>query len=521
MVGNRNHPLNQRHYDEDTLEEFVLGQLLPDEEAQIRQHVEHCPLCRATVADIRAFCHRISSELRHDLERAEPGPQLSFDRIASAWRKPPRRVTLLYKLQQHVPSASYLLLVVLLATAFIVLFPSPNTAALDSLALANTYDGPPAVVAAMTEQGLVIIKLDAGGADILTHLSTIRDPRDLKFSPDGQWLAFQDRSTLNIIRTMDDDVRIRVYVHETAEWSWSPDGQKLAYTNGTGQLAVFDVATQTNRVIVPAEESAWGLPVWTDDSAQIAYVVTHPLPTDPAQGTRVHQGIWRITLATGYRVELARNSQPDGMLLVPADWSSDNTVLLAWDRSAETSEERPALYRINVKGHTITPVQGQTVAQGTQLAWPVSSQDMTLAFHYEELRAIYLTDEANSTLIPEQMPWPQSVDWAPNGAWMAYTVTGSAEGRGVFLYAPQKAELRPIQLPGGATEKAVVWAGAEHLFVVRQPTNTFFAELWMVPLTTNEPALRVMTDISLPHPNGSNGWLWQDVLATQVIHGGN
>ena len=38
MVGNRDHPLNQRHYNEDTLEEFVLGQLLPDEETQIQQH---------------------------------------------------------------------------------------------------------------------------------------------------------------------------------------------------------------------------------------------------------------------------------------------------------------------------------------------------------------------------------------------------------------------------------------------------------------------------------------------------
>ncbi|MBN1563009.1 MAG: PD40 domain-containing protein, partial [Anaerolineae bacterium] len=376
MVGNRNHPLNQRHYDKNTLEEFVLGQLLPDEEEQIRQHLASCPLCRATVADIHAFCQRISSELTHDLEAAKPGPNVSFDRIAAEWRKPPRRVTWLFKLQQLAPGASYILLIALLTTAFVMLFPASDTTALDKLDLAHDYDGPPAIVAAMTDDGLAVVKLAPGEIEALTYLDHVRDPRNLQFSPDGQWLAFQDRSTLHIIQPMHDDVRIRVYVHDRAEWAWSPDSQKLAYTNGIGQLSIFDVSTRTNQVIVPAEESAWGMPVWTDDSTQIAYTVIQPLSTDTAV---IRQGIWRIMLDTGYRVEITRNTTPGEKLLVPVDWSSDNTTLLAWDMNAGTGEQNPNLYRVDVNNHEATPLAGHALTQGSRLAWPVSASDTTLA----------------------------------------------------------------------------------------------------------------------------------------------
>jgi hypothetical protein len=205
------------------------------------------------------------------------------------------------------------------------------------------------------------------------------------------------------------------------------------------------------------------------------------------------------------------------VLLVPAEWSSDNTILLAWDMNIGTGDQRPDLYRIDVRSHEVIPLQGRSLALGTRLVWPVSALDVTLAFQYGMLRTVHLTDDSLTMPIPEQMPWPQSLDWAPNGAWMAYAVAGAAEGHGIYLYAPQEAELRPVKLPGGATEKAAFWAGAEHLFVVRQPQNTLISELWMVSLTTNEAPLRIMTHVNLPRTGDYNGWPWQDVLAMQVI----
>ncbi|MBN1565336.1 MAG: hypothetical protein JXA10_15935, partial [Anaerolineae bacterium] len=111
----------------------------------------------------------------------------------------------------------------------------------------------------------------------------------------------------------------------------------------------------------------------------------------------------------------------------------------------------------------------------------------------------------------------QRFEWSPTGAWMAYTVAGAVEGQGVYLYAPQEAEVRQITLPDGATEKTVYWAGAEHLFVVRQRQNTFVNELWVVSLTTNESPQRLMTNIAMPQTSNQTNWSWQDVLAAQVL----
>lgn len=515
MVGNGNHPLNPSHVDEDTLQEYVLGQLLPDQEEQIRQHIAACPVCRAAAADIQLFCRRVSLDLHKELDSTAPGPQLSFERIAPEWRKPPRRVALMFRAQRLVPGASLALLLALFVTAVLVLFPSDDAAALRSLDLIDDYDGPPAVIAASTEHGLVVVRLSAGGSEVVSYLPEIYDPRHLQFSPDGRWLAYQQGRTLYARDLHAGGSSIRFQVHETAEWAWSPDGQMLAYTDGNGQLVVFDTLAQTSRVLVPADESAWGAPVWTADSTQIAYAVVKPLPSADRPYTR--QGIWRVTVATGYRVELARNPAAGETLLIPAAWGRADTVLLAWDVSAGADGLPPTLYRVDVTAHNLEPLEGYSAAQGTRLAWPVGPQGTALISRQDHLVALQLDETLSETVLPDSIPWPQALEWAPNGAWFAYTVAGAAGGEGAYLFALEEGELRPIELPGGAAEKAVVWAGAEHLFVIRQPEATSLSELWMVPLTTGEPPQRVMTNMQLPTTGPYNGWRWHDILAAQVI----
>ena len=111
MVGNGNHPLIESHYDENHLHDYVLENLPPDEEERIRQHLMICPLCRAAAADMRAFCQQLARGLHEELDNTQPGPQLSFDRIAARRRTPVR--WLLFRLQQLVPGTSLVLLVVL------------------------------------------------------------------------------------------------------------------------------------------------------------------------------------------------------------------------------------------------------------------------------------------------------------------------------------------------------------------------------------------------------------------------
>ena len=98
MVGNGNHPLNESHYDENLLHDYVLGHLPPDEEDRVRQHLMICPSCRAAAADIRVFCKQLVRGLHEELDSAQPGPQLNFDRIAAQRRTSARR-RFLFRLQ--------------------------------------------------------------------------------------------------------------------------------------------------------------------------------------------------------------------------------------------------------------------------------------------------------------------------------------------------------------------------------------------------------------------------------------
>ncbi len=517
MVSDGNHPLNnQPHYDEEALHEYVLGQKLPDEEAQIRQHLEQCPRCRAAEGEIRAFCQRVALDLHHELADAEPLKPVSFDAIAAEWRKPPRRISLLYRVQVLAPGVTLALLLVLLVTAILVLLPSEQATTLRGLDLVGDYSGPPAIIAASTDNGLVIVRLSASGADVVAYLPNLYSPRQLQFSPDARWLAFQQGRTLYILDAEHGSASTRFSVQDSAEWAWSPDGRWLAYTDGHGQLAVFDTQGTISRVLVPASELVWGPPVWTADSQQIAYAVVKPLPN--VESVPVRQSLWRVSVDTGYRIELARNPSPSETLLVPSAWDSTADTLLAWDMHAASAGQPPALYRVDVSAHSVERMDGYSVAQGTRLAWPVSSLGTLLMARDEtSVMVVQLAAAITGTPLTVPIPWPQSLEWAPNGAWFAYTTAGAAEGEGVYLFALEDSKLRPVKLPSGAAEKDVLWAGAEHLFVIREPQGASISELWLVPLTGSEPPLRIMTNLRLPVTGPYHGWRWRDILAAQVI----
>lgn len=514
MAGNGNYPLNQSHYDEVTLQEYVLGQLLPDQEEEIRQHLAGCSTCRAELAEIQLFCRRLSSELDHRLDKARPESPLRFDRIADEWSKPPRRVTWRFRLQRLIPSTTSALILILLVLVSLFLRSSGDSTALRSLELAERYDGPAVMVAAATNDGLAVLQLSAEKTKVVTYLSSIIDPRNLQFSPDGQWLALRDGLTLHVIETRKSGDHLRLPVTDSADWSWSPDSTRLAYTDGSGQLAVFDTALQTSQVLVPASEYAWGMPVWTQDSQQIAYAVAFPLPNSGE--IVLQQGLWRVHPASGYRVQIADNPDAGHSLLVPAAWANMDSALLAWDASEGPAGHLTTLYRIDTGAHGLDRLEDRSLAQGTRLIWPVNSQGITLVTRHERLVTLNLSDKTRQYILTS-LPWPQSLAWSPNGAWMAYTVSGAAEGEGLFLFATDEGELRTIHLPGGATEKTVAWAGAEHLFVFRQRQDNSVTELWLVSITTGQAPQRIMTNVRLPDAASSSSWQWNDVLATQII----
>lgn len=514
MVGNGNHPLDTRHYDDYTLEEYVLGMLLPDEEDEIRQHLSVCGSCRAKASDIEQVCRRVTYDLHHELDGAQPKSPLSFDQIASEWHRPPRRVQWPYRLQRALPNPSIAVLVLLFIATFIVLTPNSDAAYLRRLDLVTEYHGPTVKVAATTADGLLIARLASDDVQAIDFIQEITLTRHLVFSPDGNWLAVQQDDTLHIIEARSSGAHIQVELNGTGHWAWSPSSDELAYTDGTGQLVLFDTRTQGNRVLVPVSEGAWGQPVWASGGDSIAYASVVPLPSS---GRTIRwQSIWRLDPVTGYRVELARNSAPDDMILVPAAWFADDRYLLAWDISAAASGDMPTLYRVDSAQHELVALEEQALAQGTELLWQINAEDTMIAEVDERLVMLHLADGTHEVL-PNQIPWPYTVDWAPNGAWLAYIANGAVDGLGLYVYTPEQGLLKSLRMPRGAAEKSVMWAGAEHLFVVRQPDNKQISELWLVPLTSGEPPLRILTNARVPRMTSYQDWEWSDVLAVQVV----
>jgi Tol biopolymer transport system component len=108
---------------------------------------------------------------------------------------------------------------------------------------------------------------------------------------------------LHIVETHSGGADIRLDARESADWSWSPDGRTLAYTDGAGQLAIFDVAARSNQVLVPAEESAWGKPIWSADGQRI---ICRRQPAPTAGGPTLRQGLWRVLPPPAFEVELTR-----------------------------------------------------------------------------------------------------------------------------------------------------------------------------------------------------------------------
>lgn len=503
MAGHGDHPVSQKHYDSETLTAYVLDQLSAERAEAVRAHLVVCSTCRETADEALYFSQSVSRELQHTLDRARPTENLTFDGIAREWRKPPRRVSLRYRLTHLTSGFTFIPLLLLMALAATLLAPFNNSFARRSLELTGEYGGPPALVAVAFEDGIAVVRLDGPQTGIVRHLTQIDRPTGLSIAPDGRWLAFLQRGTLHLVETRADGLHAKLELSESAAWAWSPDSSTLAYTDGRGQLIAFDLATQTHTVLAPAGERAWGQPLWSADSAQIVY----------ASGGAA-QSIWRVNPTTGYRVELAQSPSSETALLIPAAWLDDGALLLAWSPRA-APDDRAALYRIDVSMRRARVLDAIAPAQGNHLSWPVSADGRMVALRGDHLVTLNLASERGRA-VPEQIRAPVAAEWAPGGAWLAAIVSGQPGGEGLVLYAPERAKLVPVHLPAGAVEKSVAWAGPEHLFVVRQPEGAAHLELWLVSITGVQQPQRLLANITLPE-NGPGGWHWRDAVTIRQI----
>lgn len=501
MAGRGDDSLGDKHCDAATLLAYALDQMPSDEARDVEAHLSICLACKGTVAEFQQLARQVDRTLHESLDYAQPGPSLSFDPISREWHKPPRRVSYAYRLKRLTSVIASLPLLMLLALAATMLAPFEDSLARRSLHLTRDYAGPPALVAVAFDGAIAIVRLQGAQTGIIREIPYVSDPRTLTFSPDGRWLTFRRGGTLHVVATHADGPHAKLDLRESAAWAWSPDSAALAYTDGRGALLLFDPASHEQTALVPAEEGAWGAPVWSPDGLLIAYAVEH--------------GIWRLDPATGYRVELARSPAPESTLLAPAAWLDADTLLLAWDASDGARTDRAALYHVDIGTRQAVPLDAEVLARNGAIAWPVSADGHALVLREDRLIALNLASEV-ACAVPEQLRYPVAAEWAPGGKWLATVLVGKRGGAGLFLYAPEKAQLVPIPLPEGAVEKSVSWVGPEHLFVLRQPESSATVELWLVSATGEHAPQRLLANVPAPDV-ASGGAQWQDAITTFAV----
>ena len=104
----------------------------------------------------------------------------------------------------------------------------------------------------------------------------------------------------------------------------SPDGKRLAFQQGTGNISVYDmVRGTTSRVTLGTAGASW--PLWTPDGERLTY--SHPHTTPKGSGQAIY---WKRSDGSGEEEPLT----PDILNAYPSSWSPDGRVL-AFQRLSE------------------------------------------------------------------------------------------------------------------------------------------------------------------------------------------
>ncbi len=128
---------------------------------------------------------------------------------------------------------------------------------------------------------------------------------------------------------------------------WSPDGSKLAFTNGRGDhsfIGVYDTSTRTVRYVDPSVDRD-NEPVWSPNGKTIAFIRTPTSREAFAFGSKRTAQPWSIRIAdaeTGVGSELWTAAEGRGSVfknVVANDqviWSVDNRIIFPWERDGWT-----------------------------------------------------------------------------------------------------------------------------------------------------------------------------------------
>jgi Tol biopolymer transport system component len=252
--------------------------------------------------------------------------------------------------------------------------------------------------------------------------------REWSWSPDGTQIVagFDDGGTIpSQIVVMEPNGSNRRTIGTGYDPAWSPDGSRLAWTDGASLVV-------TDADLVPTELDldvrAAGRPMWSPDGTLLAFTgidcpecpADEPIMGDPPSAT------W-IVGADGSGLRQLTGGDYSGVV----DWSPDGSTLafIEYDLSGEFPTRA---YMLPVAGGERTYLD---VAESITAPPTWSPDGRYLAYATQDDLIVASTDGSSPRVIASS---PEagygSLSWSPSAQWLLYATVGTADGEGPSVW---------------------------------------------------------------------------------------
>jgi Tol biopolymer transport system component len=168
---------------------------------------------------------------------------------------------------------------------------------------------------------IYVMNLDGSGLFQLTNDASGYGKADLVWSPDGKWIAYTNYAYIDEVSS--DGTEHRRLAYGGLEPDFSPSGRRIAYANGAAEFysSIYVMrpdGTKKTLVAYPREGESLGSPTWSPDGERLAFSV----------GTAADTNFITPYLAIISQYRGKRTKLAVGHMIYSADWSPRGRKLL-------------------------------------------------------------------------------------------------------------------------------------------------------------------------------------------------
>lgn len=353
------------------------------------------------------------------------------------------------------------------------------------------------------------------------------------WSADGRWIAYSKDDILWAFDTSQGKERA-ISETSTAQFAWSPAGERLAYLSPAGVLDLWDASEQRSQILVPADPAATLIRfAWNRDGNGLVYEA---------------QGVWSSRLGevslhgTSSTLYESANSQRAPHL---ADWSPDGRWLLFWAGPLSSEAEMDGLpFCLLAAGGAPRCLQEKVLLHADGFSW---SPENRLAFAAGGGRETWVNkglawvDPRDTPLTLNWLvkPEEQAVSypaWSPDGRRVAYSAgppvaaaqayerrDAALAARGIWTVDVAGGKKTQLTHDEGYRDERPLWSNdGGHLLFARLGQGG--ASLWLME-PDGGAMKRVVDELTpLPDATGEYGYIdwsswydwWRVPVAPQV-----